>query len=244
MTARQILAFGGGGFSMEAAPYLDDHVIECARSEQPLVCFLPTASGDAAPYIARFYRAFALRACYPTDLTVIEDGGMPRRPIRDDLIEEFLCEQDVIYVGGGNTANMLARWRDHGIDRALKKAWEGGTLLTGLSAGLNCWFQCSVTDSFGPLQVLEDGLGLVDGSACPHYDGEADRRPTYHRLIAGGMPAGYACDDGVALHFVDGALHEIVSSRERAAAYRVELVDGNVIETRIAPRYLGESAAQ
>lgn len=115
-----------------------------------------------------------------------------------------------------------------------------GAVLCGVSAGMLCWFRGGVTDSFGPLDALDDGLGLIDASACPHYDGEAERRPTYHRLVGDGtLGAGYAADDGVALHFRGVDLIEPVSSTRGAAAYRVELVDGQVLERELGTRYLG-----
>ena len=142
-------------------------------------------------------------------------------------------------MGGGNTLNLLAIWRAHGLDRLLRKAWRDGAVLAGISAGMLCWFENGVTDSFGDLRGLNDGLGLIKGSACPHYDGESERRAVYHQAIASGMPAGYAADDGVALHFVGTRLHEIVSSRPDAGAYRVARRRGVVIETRLPVRYLG-----
>jgi peptidase E len=150
-----------------------------------------------------------------------------------------LADQDVIYVGGGNTANMLAIWRAHGIDRILKDAWLDGVVMTGVSAGMLCWFRGGVTDSFGGLDALNDGLGLIDATACPHYDGEAERRPTYHRLVLEGLPGGFAADDGAALYFRGTELVEVVSSRPGAGAYRVELVDGRAVESRLDVRYLG-----
>jgi dipeptidase E len=236
---KQIIAFGGGGFSMEASPLLDDFILSRARnSECPRVCFLPTASGDAATYIVHFYRAFSERSCIPCDLTLT--GPMPRRPSTTPELAEFCAEQDVIYVGGGNTANMLGLWRTHGLDRALRAAWESGTLLCGLSAGMICWFRCAVTDSYGDLDPFHDTLGFLPTSACPHYDSERRRRPRYHELIAAGeLPGGYAADDGAALVFEDAELREVVASQPNAAAYRVELEAGRVVETRLPARYLG-----
>ena len=210
MAARRIVAMGGGGFSMEPEnPLLDRFVLEHARAERPKVCFVPTASGDDEGYITRFYRAFSALPCTPTDLPLFE------RTTRE--LERFVLEQDVIYVGGGNTANLLAVWRAHGLDRILRRAWEEGVLLCGVSAGMNCWFQSSVTDSFGldALAPLHDGLGLLEGSACPHYDGEAERRPAFKRLIADGE-----------------RLHEVVSSRPSAGAYRVEHGDEQPLDVR------------
>jgi dipeptidase E len=227
---------GGGGFSMEPDnPLLDRFVLSLARSSPPRVCFVPTASGDADGYVADFYRAFSALDCRPSDL------GLFERTIGD--LESFVLEQDVIYVGGGNTASLLAIWRAHGLDRALRRAWQEGVVLCGLSAGMNCWFQQSVTDSFdvGRLAALHDGLGLLPGSACPHYDGEEQRRPTFTRLVASGeLPDGWAADDGAGLVFAGQELVEVVASRPDAGAYRVErTADGGVTERPLPARYLG-----
>jgi peptidase E len=230
---------GGGGFSMEPDnPLLDDFILSQARRARPRVCFIPTASGDAATYVVRFYRAFAARDCIATDLMLQCAGTMPRQPASSAELAAFVAEQDVLYVGGGNTANMLALWRVHGLDVAIRAAYEAGTVLCGVSAGMICWFAASVTDSYGPLARLDDGLALLPFSACPHYDGEARRRPTYHALVAAGLPAGYAADDGAALVFEDGALREVVGSRPQAAGYHVALRDGAVVEERLPTRFL------
>lgn len=236
---RQIIALGGGGFSMEESPLLDDFVLACARRTPPRICFIPTASGDAAPYIARFYRAFSTRHCVPTDLTLFGSQALPRQPPGTADLEAFVMAQDVIYVGGGNTANLLAMWRAHGLDRILRSAWEAGVVLAGVSAGMICWFASSVTDSFGAVAPLHDGLGLIATSACPHYDGEPTRRPRYQALIASGFPAGYAADDGAALHFIDDQLHEVVVSRPNATAYWVERVNDVAVERALPTRMLG-----
>jgi dipeptidase E len=232
----RIVAMGGGGFSMEPDnPLLDTFVLSLARSAQPRVCFLPTASGDAEGYVAQFYRAFTALHCQPTDLQLFE------RTVGD--VESFLLAQDVIYVGGGNTASMLAVWRVHGVDHILRRAWEEGIVLCGLSAGMNCWFTESVTDSFDLAQLapLHDGLGLIAGSACPHYDGEEQRRPTFTRLVAAGeLGDGWAADDGAALVFAGEELEEVVSSRSHARAFRVEWDAGDGVDERLLPvRYLG-----
>ena len=234
---RIVVAMGGGGFSMEPDnPLLDDHVVGLARvsrdRDRPRICFLATASGDSDAYLAQFYAAFAGRA----ETTHL---GLFARTEPD--IEAFLLEQDAIYVGGGNTANMLAIWRIHGIDRALRRAWAAGIVLTGLSAGSICWFESGTTDSFGALAALTGGLGFLPGSHSPHYDGEAERRPTYHDLIARGLlPGGFAADDGAALVFRGTELAEVVASRPAARAYRVVRGPaGEAIETELPTRYLG-----
>lgn len=228
-----IVAMGGGGFSMEPENLrLDRFVLSLARAEVPRVCFVATASGDSDAYVRDFYRAFSALPCRPTDLALFE------RTVRD--LRAFVLAQDVIYVGGGSTANLLAVWRVHGLDAILAEALAQGVVLAGLSAGMNCWFEACVTDSFHPdaLAPLHDGLGLVPGSACPHYDGEPGRRPTYRRLVAEGFPGGYAADDGAALHLRGGELVEVVRSRPAAQAYRVTLAGREVVEEALPARGL------
>jgi peptidase E len=137
--------------------------------------------------------------------------------------EDFLLTRDLIFVGGGSVANMLAVWRVHQLDRILRTAWQAGVVLAGVSAGAICWFEGGTTDSFGPdLRPFTDGLGLLAGSYCPHYDSEPARRPLFTSLIAAGLlPAGIACDDGAGAHFVDGELQGVVSGLPGAAGYRV-----------------------
>jgi dipeptidase E len=229
---------GGGGFSMEPGnPLLDRFVVSLARSARPRVCFVPTASGDNESYALEFHRAFSALDCRPTDL------GLFARRVPD--LRSFVLEQDVVYVGGGSTANLLAVWRTHGLDRILREAWEAGVVLCGISAGMNCWFAESVTDSFdvARLAPLKDGLGWLAGSACPHYDGEEQRRPVFRELVASGeLSGGWAADDGAALVFAGEELEEVVSSRPRAAAYRVERDGEGVSERRVAARYLGDGS--
>jgi peptidase E len=227
---KQILAIGGGGFLMEPEnPLLDDFVLGTARGGQSRVCLLPTASGDSDRMVVAFYSTLGPR-CRPTHL--------PLFVRRHADLTAFLCEQDVIYVGGGNTANMLAVWRVHGVDQALRRAYDEGVVLCGLSAGALCWFEGGITDSFGGLAPLRDGLGLLPGTMCPHYDGEPRRRPTYQRFVADGGGAGFGIDDGAAMHFVDGALREVVSSRPAARAWRVARGD-DVEELPLPSRFLG-----
>ena len=192
-------------------------------------------AGDAAAGIYRALadddaEAFKTLDCEPAHL------GLFRRTIGD--LREFVLAQDVIYVGGGNTLNMLALWRLHGLDAVFREAWERGVILAGLSAGALCWFEEGVTDSLGPLAPIP-ALGLVSGSLCVHYDGEADRRPAFHALLAEGkLGAGYAADDGAALCFEGTALREIVTSRPAARAYRVEMGPEGVNEQVLPVRFV------
>ncbi|MGD1904477.1 MAG: Type 1 glutamine amidotransferase-like domain-containing protein [Leptolyngbyaceae cyanobacterium] len=234
-----IVAMGGGGFSMEPDnPLLDDFILSLAPRSPARVCFIPTASADSAQYLVKFYRAFSGRAI-ATDLTLFDPPSVPRQPASTSEIASFVAEQDILYVGGGNTANLLAMWRVHGLDQVLYEAWREGKVLCGISAGMICWFRDGLTDSFGALASLGDGLGFIDASACPHYDSEPDRPTAFHNAIAAGLPGGYAADDSAALHFCGQDLVEAVTSRAGASAYRVDLVDGQVQETKLATRFLG-----
>lgn len=219
-----IVAMGGGAL-LSRESRIEDFMLGLARSNRPRVCWLPTAGGEKPEWIVRFYEEFSVRDCEPSHLTLF---GMPEDPAA------HVARQDVIYVGGGNTANMLAIWRVHGIDRALLDAWERGAVVGGMSAGANCWFEDSVTDSFGPtLRALGGGLGLLPGSFCPHYDGEPERRPTYTRLVRDGTLApGHAADDDAAFHFVSTELREVVSQREGARGYRVTPEGEEPLEAR------------
>ena len=233
MSEEHIIALGGGGFSMEESLLLDDYILRTSSKEVPRICFVGTASGDAESNQLKFFQRFSSANCKASALHLF------RRSISD--LEDFACSQDVIYVGGGNTVNMLAIWREHGFDHAVKAALVSGTVLAGVSAGSICWFEQGVTDSFGTDLQAIDCLGFLKGSNCPHYDGEVNRRPSYHRMVANGMSAGYAADDGVGLHFVNGSLSSIVSSRETASGYRVENIDGTVMEKALPTKYLGSS---
>src|SRR6478735_8710489 len=139
---------GGGGFSMEPNnPLLDDFILSLSQRQPPRVCFLPTAGGDSPAYVARFYRTLSAR-CVASDLTLI-DSALPRRPAESRDLGAFVAEHDIFYVGGGNTAHLLALWRTHGLDQLLRAAWLRGAILCGVSAGMNCWFEGSITDSLG-----------------------------------------------------------------------------------------------
>ena len=226
-----IVAMGGGGFMMEPTqPALDDHVLSLTGKARPRLCLLPTATGDSPRLISLYYRVFMDRPVEPVHLELF---GAPRTDIR-----EFLLGCDAIYVSGGNTANMLAIWRVHGVDTILREAWERGIVLAGVSAGMLCWYACGLTDSFGPVRPLHDGLGFLSGSACPHFDGEASRRPTYEALLRAGFPEGVAADDGAALVYRSEALHEVVSSRPGAGAYRFALRAGELVEEALPARLL------
>jgi peptidase E len=236
----QIVAFGGGGFSMEAGnPLLDDYVLSLTGAERPKVCFLPTASGDADHYIVRFYRHFACGAEASHVSLFRRDRGCGA--VEGDVAAHLL-EQDLIYVGGGNVVSLLGTWRAHGLDRALRAAWKRGVVLCGLSAGSLCWFAESLT-AFHAAPTRVSGLGLLPYSNCVHYDAEPERQEEYVRFVGDGMRPGYAAEDGAALHFRGTGLHRVVSSRPNARAFHVSPVGGEVVESPLSVDYLGAEAA-
>jgi len=234
LSSRQIVAIGGAGLSTEPDNLLlEQYLLKLANKENPKICFVPTASGDSQSYIDRFDTAFAQFPCTPSHLLLFR--------LHTADLRSFILEQDIIYVGGGNTKNLLALWKEWGLDSIIREAWERGVILAGWSAGSICWFEEGVTDSIpGELTVLRC-LGFLQGSNCPHYDGEAERKPSYHRLLSKGLISeGYAADDGVALHFLGTQLDRIVTSRPQAKAYQLEKVGETVKESPLEPTYLGD----
>jgi dipeptidase E len=222
---RHIVGIGGGGDSVEQSERMHEYVLGIVGKERPKMLFVPTAAADNDAYVVWFYERLAGRA----ELSHLKTFPWPPEDLRN-----LILSQDAICVSGGNTANMLAIWRVHGIDQLMREAWESGIVLWGASAGMICWFEHGVTDSFGPGLDSVECLGFLPGSACPHYDGEEQRRPRYRALVENGLPAGLAADDGVGLHFEGTELVEVVSCRPGAAAYRVSR-DG---EERLEPRPL------
>jgi len=229
----RILAMGGASIGPTSTDWpLHQYLLDLTGRERPRICFVGAASGEDAHDRAGFYATFSKRA----EATHLDLFGR-----RVDDVGAFLLDQDVIYVGGGNTANMLAIWRVHGVDRALREAWERGIVLAGWSAGGICWFEGGLTDSFGPgLAPLRDGLKFLKGSFCPHYDSESSRRPRYEETVGSGqLPDGYAADDGVGLLFRGRDLAEVVASLPGQHGYRVERRRGSgVEETQLRARLL------
>jgi len=231
-----VLAVGGGMLMpRDAVPLQVKYAIELTGQARPRLCVLNTAVGDDPNAYLRFYDRLA-----ETPARVRHLALFPMPNVTDP--EDLLMSQDVIFVGGGSVANMLAVWRVHGIDEILRKAWHAGIVLAGSSAGGICWFEGGTTDSFGMrLRPFTDGLGMLPGSFCPHYNSEQERRPLYRRLVADGtLPDGVACDDGAGAHYVDETLAELVADRPEANAYRVAADGaGGAFETVLDVRFLG-----
>jgi len=228
---RQIIAIGGGGFYRDPENLaLERYIIQQTGTAGTRVAFVPTASAEPDNYLVSFYTAFLKLGCRPSHLSFFK---------RTPDLRAFLLNQDVIFVGGGNTKSMLAVWRELGAPEILREAWESGIVLTGVSAGAICWFEQGLTDSWvGELRPF-DCLGFLPGSCCPHYDGETDRRPSYHRLLASGeIAAGVAIEDWTGVHFRGTELHQVVASKPGARAYSLRAVDGSVQEVPLLVEYL------
>jgi peptidase E len=239
---RHVLAIGGLrtsdgiGLTTSGVPLMLHYAAQLSGREAPKISIINTASGDDAGGYVRMYSALSAMT---TPVSHLQLFPMPN--VTDTA--DFLLNQDIIFVGGGSVANMLAVWRVHGLDEILKEAWHAGVILTGVSAGALCWFGGGTTDSFGvELRPFTDGLRMLPGSFCPHYDSEPRRRPLYQALVAdGSLPPGVACDDGAAAHFIDDSLAEIVADRPNALGYLVEPGGkGQAMEAKVETRLLGD----
>jgi peptidase E len=203
--------------------------------DRPRVCFVMTAAGDDQSYLTRMYSAFR---GWSVELTHLSLFTMPNAEP-----SELLLSQDLVWVGGGSVANLLAVWRVHGLDAIMREAWQSGVVLAGVSAGSICWHVGGPTDSYGPeLRLAPNGLGFLPYGNGVHYDSEDQRRPLLHSLVASGaLPRSYATDDRVGILYQGVEPVEVVADAVHGgegpgpAAYRVELVGGEVVETRLPP---------
>jgi peptidase E len=228
---KQIIAIGGGGFYRDSENLeLEKYVMQQTGVSEPRVAFVPTASGEPDHYVASFYSAFLKLGCRPSVLNFFK---------RTPELRSYLLNQDIIFVGGGNTKSMLAVWRDWGVPELLREVWESGIVMTGVSAGAICWFEQGLTDSFSDELRPLDCLGFLPGSCCPHYDGEAQRRPSYHRLLASGeISAGVAIEDWTGVHYQGTELYRVMTSKHGARAYSMRAVYGSVQEVPLPVEYL------
>lgn len=225
MVKKQIFVMGGGGFTSDSSFKLERYLISLSQKQNPKICFLPQASNESRDYIVKFYQTFLDLGAQPSWLSLfgnVQDG-----------YKEMLLSQDIIYVGGGNTRSMLALWREWGIDLILREAYDKGIVLSGLSAGMLCWFEWGITDSVKPLGFVK-GLGLLSGTGCPHYDTEPDRPPFFEASVnQDKVPAGYALYDHTGAHFIDGKLCNAVKTRTGKKVKFVAKNDVSTIETEL-----------
>lgn len=235
MTTRIIMATSGGfistdlwGVTKPGPTFL--RALELTKKERPRVCFIHTASGDNAEYLTQSYAALSDFNC---DVSHLKLFTQPNAPVREEILRA-----DLIWVGGGSVANLLALWSLHGVDSALREAYKKGTILGGVSAGSICWHQGGPTDSFGAqLRTVTNGLALLPYGNAVHYDSEVQRRPKAHELIANEtFSKMYATDDGVGILYENEIPVEVIADRpERTGsrAYLLEKVDGVVRETQL-----------
>ena len=229
---RQIVALGGGMFSMEPDNgLLDKYVLNLALKERPKICFLGTASNDGPEYREMFYKFFNAQNCEPSHLSFLDPP---------ENLTKFIMDKDIIHVGGGNTKLIMETWMKFGADKILKRAWNSGIILTGMSAGAICWFEDGITNPEpGKLDRLPC-LGILKGSFCPHYDDRAELKSAFHKLISEGtIKEGFGAEDGAAIHFLDKEPIRVVTSRPGASAYKVAKFRNKIIESRMDSIYLG-----
>jgi peptidase E len=244
VTTPRILATSGGFLpsGRDNARVPGELFLEALRlsgADRPRVLFVHTASGDDKNYLALSYQALRGLGADADHLVLF--------PYPNQTPEEAFGRADVVWVGGGSVANLLALWRVHGVDAAARDAWERGVVLGGVSAGSICWHVGGTTDSFGPdLRIVTGGLGLIPYGNGVHYDSEAQRRPLLQQLVrAGDLPLSYCTDDRVGILYEGTEPVRVLTDLEvdpatGPAAYRVErTADGGVVETRLAPGAIG-----
>lgn len=221
---KHIIAIGGGGFADNPHNLLlERYLVKQAHQVNPKICFISTASGDSQSYIDKFYSCFTSLRCVVNHLPLFRRN--------EKIPSEVLQEQDILYVGGGNTANMLAIWSLHDICESLMAAYDRGTILAGNSAGAICWFQGGITDSFGkPYRFLDGGFNFLPGLFCPHYSSETERRFALRDAVKATGIKGYGVDDDVALHFINGLAPLVVRSKPVGSAYLLEGTEQGICE--------------
>ena len=220
---RQIIAIGGGGFGRNPGEgIIENYILNQANNKNPKICFIPTATGDNEAYKNNYYATFTKLNCRPVHLDFFK-----RTPDLDSLINE----QDVIFVGGGNTKSMLAVWKEWGLDLILKDAYKNGVVMSGVSAGAICWFDQGITDSWSEDLKVMDCLGFVKGACCPHYDEEPQRRPSLKKFLSQKiLTSCYAVDGGCALHIDDEKEYRSIAFSKNKNSFLVEFNNEELVE--------------
>ena len=223
---RKVL-IAGGGFNEPFIRYM----AALTGKPRPRLCYLPTASADRPDGIISWFQN-----CANLNVSAFVQPSFISSYRQDKGWDEVLLSMDGIVASGGNTLNQQAIWKAQGIDVVLKEAWDRGIVLGGASAGSLCWFEEGTTDSRPKVLTVVKCLGFLKGSHSPHYDAEAQRRPTYHRMIASGeLKPGYACDNNAGIYFEDNEVKRVVATRAGAKCYYVSLVGGKVVERTLEP---------
>ena len=220
---KHIIAIGGGGFGRNPGEGLiEQYILDQTGKDQPNICFIPTATGDNEAYKVNYYSTFSKLNCNPVHLDFFK---------RTPDLKKLISAQDVIYVGGGNTMSMLGVWKQWGLDKLLKQAYDKGTVMSGVSAGAICWFQNGITDSWSSNLKIMPCMNIIKGTCCPHYDEEPERRPTVKKMIMSKEVKNiFAVDGGAALHIKNENIFKSVSFREQKSSYEVILLRGKLVE--------------
>ena len=215
---KQIIAIGGGGFGREIKDLkIEKYIVDQSKAKTPKICFIPTATGDDQAYIDTFYKAFNSLGCKTSHINFFK---------RTINLKEHILDQDIIYVGGGNTKSMLAVWKEWGLDKILFEAYKNKIIMSGVSAGAICWFKKGITDSWKDNQATLDCLNFVDGVCCPHYDEEPERIPYVKEILVNKeIRACYAIEGYAALHLIDDKPKYNVSFKENTSCHLVTLKD-------------------
>ncbi|MBL8267986.1 peptidase E [Steroidobacter sp.] len=232
---QQIFGVGGCFFTEPwERPLLQQQMLSLAGSDEPKICYIGTAGGDNPADIEQFYRQMTQHRCRLSHLKLFEP--------HTDRFQEYFLQQDIIYVGGGATRNLMALWRDWGLVDALRTAWEAGVVLAGTSAGSICWFEGCITDSLPERLLPLACTGFLRGSGCTHYDARPDRPQSFQRyLLEGAIPApGIATENHTALYYRGTELFEVVTAVRGKQAYRLDVVDGAIKQSALPARYLGD----
>jgi aminopeptidase N len=221
---RQVIAIGGGGFGRtQESKLIEQYILDQTSQVKPNICFIPTATGDLDPYIVNYYSVFSKLNCHPSHISFFK---------RTIDLEEHIAKQDIIFVGGGNTKSMLAVWKEWGLDTILKKAYDNGIIMSGVSAGAICWFECGLTDSWASELKLMECMNFIPGNCAPHYDEEVERRPaTKKLLVSKEIDFMYGIEGGAALHFINEKPKLTVRFNENKQAYNVKINDNQLVET-------------
>ena len=229
---RQVIAIGGGGFGRtQASNLIEQYILDQAINKtSPSICFIPTATGDLDPYVVNFYSVFSKLDCKPSHISFFK---------RTMDLERHIAKQDIVFVGGGNTKSMLAVWREWGLDKILKSAYERGVIMSGVSAGAICWFDQGLTDSWADELKIMPCMNFISGNCAPHYDEEPERRPATKKLLEENVITSmYGIEGGAALHFIDEAPAYTVRFAKNKNAYNVTMQDSLVLENPFEVRVL------
>lgn len=220
---KQIIAIGGGGFGRNPGDgVIEQYILDQTGKEKPNICFIPTATGDNEAYKVNYYSTFSKLDCNPIHLDFFK---------RTPDLEQLIPQQDAIFVGGGNTKSMLAVWKDWNLDKLLKDAYEKGVVMSGVSAGANCWFERAVVDSWEEDLRVIDCMGFVKGNCCPHYDEEPQRRPAVKKFLEDDIvDSFYSIEGNCALHIKNDDEYLSVDFGKEKNAYIVSIDDDKVKE--------------